>query len=321
MTMDKDRSVEMDRDSGVGSDIGGGEAAPGMGMGTDSGMGAGTDGNGGGDGDGSRESNGVGDPALHCAAVLTETATFVSVVEGADLATPVPSCPGWTLVDLIRHTGSVQRMFSWLLSRRFQERPSSRDTELDLPASDDGYPGWLTASAQVAAGVFAHTDPGLPMWVWGADPHARFWMRRMLCETLVHRVDAELAMGLRPAIDPALAADGVDEFLVNLPYAASFAPKTAQLRGEDETIRFRCTDRAGDWLIRLRPDGFGLVPQPANGADPADAESPDPADATVQGAAADLLLFLYGRLDLKAAAIETVGDHGLLQRWVAHSAF
>ncbi|GHB60749.1 hypothetical protein GCM10010331_55570 [Streptomyces xanthochromogenes] len=254
-------------------------------------------------------------PAIHCRAVLAESERFVAAVEGANLTAPVPSCPGWTLVDLIRHTGSVQRAFSGLLRLRVQERPLTRDTVLDLPAGDDGYPAWLTGSAQVAGQVFADTDPDTPMWVWGADPHARFWMRRMLFETLMHRVDAELAVGLRPVIDPALAADGVDEFLVNLPFAASFAPKTAELRGKDETIRFRCTDRTDEWLVRLRPDGFGLDPHPAHAA------GTDGADATVEGVAADLLLFLYGRLDLSADAVTTSGNDDLLQRWVTNSVF
>ncbi|MER0444062.1 maleylpyruvate isomerase family mycothiol-dependent enzyme [Streptomyces sp. Edi4] len=258
---------------------------------------------------------GAADAAVHRAAVMTETDRLVRAVAGADLATPVPSCPGWTLVDLIRHTGSVQRMFSGLLAGLVQERPRSRDTELDLPTSDDGYPAWLTASSRVAAGVFADTDPDASMWVWGADPHARFWIRRMLFETLVHRVDAELALGVRSEIDAALAADGVDEFLVNLPFAASFAPRTAELRGQDTAIRFRCLDRAGDWLIRLRPDGFGLEPHPADG------EGTRPVDATVQASAADLLLFLYGRLDLTADAVETSGDAALLNHWVANSVF
>ncbi|MGW1864421.1 maleylpyruvate isomerase family mycothiol-dependent enzyme [Streptomyces mauvecolor] len=274
--------------------------------------------------DGSHDSRWVSAPEIHREAVMTETAGFVAVVEGADLAAPVPSCPGWTLVDLIRHTGSVQRMFSWLLRQRVQERPLTRDAELDLPTDDAGYPGWLTASSHVAARAFADTDPDAPMWVWGADPHARFWMRRMLFETLMHRVDAELAVGLRPVIDPALAADGVDEFLVNLPFAASFAPKTAHLRGQDETVRFRCTDRAGDWLIRLRPDGFGLVPAADAGATGPGATNPEavhPADATVEGAAADLLLLMYGRLDRTSDAFETSGNEDLLARWVANSEF
>jgi uncharacterized protein (TIGR03083 family) len=267
--------------------------------------------------DRSHDSRWVSTPAIHRDAVLTETARFVAAVKGASLATTVPSCPGWTLLDLVRHTGSVQRWFSTLLLQRVQERPRSRDVELALPPSEDGYPGWLEASSAVAAEAFADTDPDAPMWVWGADPHARFWIRRMLFETLVHRADAEIAVGLRPVIDPALAADGVDEFLANLPFAASFAPKTADLRGHGETIRFRCTDRAGDWLVRLRPDGFGLV---ENGT-AADAEATHPADATVQGAAADLLLLMYGRLDRSAEAFETTGDDKLLTHWFANSEF
>ncbi|WP_223279253.1 maleylpyruvate isomerase family mycothiol-dependent enzyme [Streptomyces sp. SDr-06] len=254
-------------------------------------------------------------PATHCDAVMAETAKFVAAVQDADLATPVPSCPGWTLVDLIRHTGSVQRWFSGLLRSRIQERPLSRDVELDLPAHDSGYRAWLTDSSQVADQAFADTDAQAAMWVWGADPHARFWMRRMLFETLVHRVDAELALGLRPAIDPALAVDGVDEFLVNLPFAAPFAPKTAHLRGDGETIRFRCADRAGDWLVRLRPDGFGLDQNPA-----AETDAPA-AHATVEGAAADLLLLMYGRLGPGSEAFATSGDDDLLRRWVANSEF
>lgn len=148
------------------------------------------------------------------------------------------------------------------------------------------------------------------MWAWGADQHARFWVRRMLFETLVHRVDADLALGLDTDIDPVLAADGVSEFLTNLPFAAGFAPGTAALRGADRTIRFTRTDGDGDWLVRLRPDGFGLDRQAAASA-----------DASVRGTAADLLLLLYGRLDRSAGRFEVRGDDELLARWTANSAF
>ncbi|MEC4016202.1 maleylpyruvate isomerase family mycothiol-dependent enzyme [Streptomyces sp. H27-D2] len=254
-------------------------------------------------------------PAAHRDAIAAETARFVELIKGADLATPVPSCPGWTLVDLVRHTGSVQRWFSVLLRQLVQEPPRSRDVELRLPMKEDGYADWLATSAAEAASAFAVTDPDAPMWAWGADQHARFWMRRMLFETLVHRADAELALGLRPVIDRDLAADGVDEFLVNLPFAASFAPKVADLRGNGESIRFRCTDTDGDWLVRLRPDGFGIDRNPTNAGPSA------PADAAVHGAAADLLLLMYGRLDHGSAAFEVVGSEDLLTRWSADSEF
>ncbi|MFE1299335.1 maleylpyruvate isomerase family mycothiol-dependent enzyme [Streptomyces sp. NPDC058731] len=248
----------------------------------------------------------------HRAAVAAETARFVATIGDADLTTAVTSCPGWTLADLVKHTGSVQRWFSVLLRTRVQEPPRTREVDLRLPEREDGYPGWLAESATVAAEAFAATDPDLPMWAWGVDQHARFWARRMLFETLLHRADAELALGLSPAIDRTLAVDGIDEFLVNLPFATSFAPKVADLRGPDRTIGFRTTDGDDAWLVRLRPDGFGLEQT---------GEAADTADATVRGAAADLLLLVYGRLPYEAQSLAHEGDEDLLTHWFANSAF
>ncbi|MFF8532383.1 maleylpyruvate isomerase family mycothiol-dependent enzyme [Streptomyces sp. NPDC015532] len=251
-------------------------------------------------------------PVDHPAAIAAETARFVAALKNADPATEVPSCPGWTLADLVRHAGSVQRWFSALLLARVQEPPRTRDVDLRLPDRWDGYADWLAESATVAADAFAATGPDLPMWAWGVDQHARFWARRMLFETLMHRVDAELALGLPPTIDRPYAVDGIDEFLVNLPFAASFAPAVAHLRGPDRTIRFRATDGDGDWLVRLRSDGFGLdVSGAAAGS----------ADATVRGTAADLLLLVYGRLPHEAQVITCDGDEGLLTLWFDNSAF
>ncbi|WP_406326645.1 maleylpyruvate isomerase family mycothiol-dependent enzyme [Streptomyces sp. NBC_00203] len=249
----------------------------------------------------------------HRASVAAETAAFVAAVQGADPTTPVPSCPGWNLADLVKHTGSVQRWFAVLLRKEIQQPPTSRDVDLQLPPRPEDYPDWLAASAVEAAGAFAATAPDTPMWAWGADQHARFWARRMLYETLVHRVDAELALGRRPMVDRALAVDGVDEFLVNLPFAAFFAPNTAQLRGTGQTIRFRCIDGEGDWLVRLQPDRFGIATD-GPGRETA-------VDATLRGAAADLLLLLYGRLDPMDDRFERQGNPALLDRWFANSAF
>ncbi|MFK8911817.1 maleylpyruvate isomerase family mycothiol-dependent enzyme [Streptomyces sp. YS-3] len=258
------------------------------------------------------------EPLDHRAAVAAESARFAGLVKGADLTLAVPACPGWTLVDLVRHTGGVHRMFTALVRARVQERPTSRDVDLRLPEREDGYADWLAAGAAEADQTFASTDPDAPMWVWGADGHVRFWVRRMLFETLVHRVDAERTLGLASEIDPGLARDGVDEFLVNLPYATFFAPRVAELRsaGAVQHIRFTSTDTDDDWLVQLRPDGFGLVEsQDGPGQDGT------PADATIRARAADLLLLVYGRSDRSAGEVRTGGDEELLQRWFTNSAF
>ncbi|MFD7628352.1 maleylpyruvate isomerase family mycothiol-dependent enzyme [Streptomyces sp. NPDC059851] len=251
-------------------------------------------------------------PAQHGAAVAAEAAAFVATVTARDLSSPVPTCPGWTLADLTQHVGSVHRWFSELLRRRIQQPPTRREVDLRLPDHPGDLPDWLAAGAAEAAEVFAATDPDTPMWAWGVDQHARFWVRRMLFETLVHRVDAQLALGLAPDVDRVLAVDGIDEFLTNLPFASSFAPLTTQLRAPDRTIHFSCTDGDGEWLVGLHPDGFALA------ADPAE---PGTADATVRGTASDLHLLLYGRLDQQDDAFQLLGDRDLLAHWFAHSAF
>ncbi|MGV4980811.1 maleylpyruvate isomerase family mycothiol-dependent enzyme [Streptomyces sp. NRAIS4] len=250
-------------------------------------------------------------------AVARETLRFAEAVRGADPADAVPSCPDWTLADLTRHVGALQRWFSTLLTGLVQEPPRSRDVELGLPEDPRDHPDWVAAGVPGVTAVLRDTDPEAPMWVWGEDRHARFWVRRMLFETLVHRVDAERAVGLTSDIDPVLAADGVDEFLVNLPYAGLFAPGVTKLRGDGETLAFRCTDADGEeWRVRLDPDGFRPLP----GAEH-EAGEPEPVTAAVRGEAADVLLLLYGRRSYRDSAFEVSGRTEVLDNWFAHTAF
>ncbi|MGJ5756047.1 uncharacterized protein (TIGR03083 family) [Streptomyces puniciscabiei] len=255
--------------------------------------------------------------ATYREAVARETLRFSEVVKGADPTVPVLSCPGWTLTDLTQHVGALQRWFATLLTRRVQEPPRSRDVELGLPQDVRDYPDWVAAGVPDVAAVLRDTDPEAPMWVWGEDRHARFWARRMLFETLVHRVDAEHAVGLPSDIDPVLAADGVDEFLVNLPHAGLFAPGVTKLRGDGETLAFRSTGGEGgpgeEWRMRLEGDGFRPV-------DPGAGEA-EPVTAAVRGQAADLLLLLYGRRSYQDSAFEVSGPAAVLDNWFAHTAF
>jgi uncharacterized protein (TIGR03083 family) len=247
-------------------------------------------------------------------AVARETLRFAATVEDADLASAVPDCPGWTLADLTRHVGSLQRWFAMLLTQRVQEPPRSRDVELGLPEDEREWPGWVAAGEPAVAAVLRDTDPEAPMWVWGEDRRAGFWARRMLFETLVHRVDAEHAVGGRAGaeadIEPVLAADGVDEFLVNLPYAGLFAPGVTKLRGDGETLAFVSTDTGEEWRVRLDPDGFRPVP-------PEDAE----ATTAVRAPAAGLLLLLYGRRSYQEPGYQVSGPTAVLDNWFAHTSF
>ena len=97
---------------------------------------------------------------------------------------------------------------------------------------------WLRRGGTTLVQTLRSADPAAPMWAWGPDQHVRFWSRRQLHETLVHRFDLELANGNPPSSPPVSLADTIDEFLGNLAAAEYFSP-SALLRGDGESILFR----------------------------------------------------------------------------------
>lgn len=60
----------------------------------------------------------------------------------------------------------------------------------------------------------ANGDEG--MWAWGADQRVRFWPRRQLDETLVHRIGSGLTARIRPAGTFEVATYAIEKFLENL---------------------------------------------------------------------------------------------------------
>jgi uncharacterized protein (TIGR03083 family) len=130
----------------------------------------------------------------------------------------------------------------------------------------------------------------------------------MTHETTIHRTDAEFAAGIDPDVDRAIAVDGIDEFLDNLPHAAYFAPRVAELKGAGERIALKATDADVSWTVTLAPDGFAW--------DHSDAA----ATATLEGPAADLYMFAWGRRKIDGGAmLRADGDRALLDFWVERS--
>jgi uncharacterized protein (TIGR03083 family) len=235
-------------------------------------------------------------------------AAYADAIRGVDPTTAVPTCPGWDVGKLTRHVGTVQRWAGEMVRTRATERLDTRRLDLGLPPDASGYPEWIVAGGRSLVDALSAAGADDPMWAWGVDQHVRFWSRRMVHETIVHTADAQLAQGAAPAIDAAVAVDGVDELLDNLPTATYFAPRVAELRGDGESIHFHCTDTDGEWMIELRPDGFGWEHAHGKGT------------AAVRATAADLLLLLYGRLALRDGRFTVFGDTALVERWLADSA-
>jgi uncharacterized protein (TIGR03083 family) len=245
------------------------------------------------------------DHLAHCDALEVEIAFFADVLGASDVHRPVPSCPEWDIAGLAGHLGGVHRWAEHLVRHLAHARNAS-------PAmwADDGPvdAAWIRDGGARLLTTLRSTDPNLEMWAWGADQHVRFWSRRQLHETLVHRIDLELANGLQPHTDDEVAADAIDEFLVNLPAAARFSPRIAELRGLAGRVAFRDARTGRHWTVSSRPDGAGLS---------ADA---GPVDATMTADGLDLLLALYRRRSLEDVECVVDGDAALLRVWLDHLA-
>jgi uncharacterized protein (TIGR03083 family) len=239
-----------------------------------------------------------------CDALETEIDHFAHALEVVDSSLVVPTCPDWAVVDLARHLGTIHRWAEYLVRHQAERRVPLAALGLE-PTTADGE--WIREGGQSLLETLRKADPEALMWSWGADQHVRFWSRRQLHETLIHRSDLELAGGMSPSFDATIAADAIDEFLENLASAAAFSPEVAELRGRGESLVFVADDIDRAWTATLYPDAFEIR------------HGSSPARAQVSGSASRLAMLLYRRVSLERSEVEVSGNESLVDFWLAHS--
>ncbi|HSA53633.1 MAG TPA: maleylpyruvate isomerase family mycothiol-dependent enzyme, partial [Yinghuangia sp.] len=197
------------------------------------------------------------DHDVYCDMFVAEADRLADAARGADLGTEVPTCPGWTLAKLVKHVGTAHAWSTAIVRAGASDTPvAGRSLDLGLPDDPAGLPDWLAAGARRAAADLGKADPDAAAWTFGPVPHARFWSRRMLHETLVHRVDAELALGVDPKVAPEVAVDTIDELLTIVPRGGRAEDLPAYGNGETLHVHTSGGDRAGEWTITLQPAGY-----------------------------------------------------------------
>jgi uncharacterized protein (TIGR03083 family) len=236
-------------------------------------------------------------PEENIQAVRRESALLAKAAR-KNLAPTVPSCPDWSVSDLVWHVGGIHRHRIWLIT----EHPDGpAGFEIDRP-HDDEIVDWFEDGAESLARVLETHEPSEHVWTWfPPDQTVGFWQRRMAQETAVHRWDAEHAATETQPIEPGLAADGIAEFFDTLLVVeVQFADEAP--RGNGETVHVHATDEPAEWVITLAPDGARAEQKHAKG------------DAGIRGSASDLLLALWRRIPLDH--VEVLGDAALAQRFI-----
>ena len=234
---------------------------------------------------------------------------LAAIADNAPLDLPVPTCGDWTLAALVWHLTKVQRFWTHVISNR-PEGPD--DYQTPTPPDDETVLSeGLRNACDDLTQVLDNADPSQEAWSWAAEQSVGFTIRRQTHEALIHHVDGLIAAGLAlPALDPALAADGVDEvvsvMLCEVPGWARFDPTqgaitlTASDVGRSWTLRFGAvTGVAPDTGQPFELDGFSLDPDAS-------------ADAVVSADAFQLDLWLWGR---PATGVMTRGDTELVHRF------
>jgi len=243
----------------------------------------------------------------YAAALIEQNRLLADVVLAGDPATPVPTCPGWTLLQLLRHVGRGDRWAAQIIRKRPTGYLDPRQVPDGRPPdSPAGARDWLIESARTVLDAVDEAGSDTVVWTFLGPRPARWWIRRRLHEATVHRADATLATGGSYTLSADLSADGIDEWLDRLEVELAAAPTAAI--DEAATIALHATnldEDSGSWHIRGLQSGIAW--NRGNAA--------APAQTRLIGNATELFLALVRRSNVDSTQLE--GDADVWRQWLA----
>jgi uncharacterized protein (TIGR03083 family) len=224
------------------------------------------------------------------AAITQHSAGFAEATRG-NLDARVEHCPEWSVADMVWHLTEVHWFWGTIVEERLDSPPDqSRRPER---AADDGLVDGFVAGARRLVEVLREADQSASCWTWaGWQQDVAFVTRHQVQEAAVHHWDAVHASGGSLIVDPAVAADSVEEFL-HFSVASDDDPDEPTTPPLNGTLAFRATDTGDAWTLT-----DGGRPGTATVADGAQDGVP-----VLEATASDLLLWLYQRVELDTSAV------------------
>lgn len=249
----------------------------------------------------------------YAAALLDEDRAFGDLIRAGDPATPVPTCPQWSLKQLFRHVGRGHRWAAQIVRDRLDHPLDFSQVENGKPPDDlDGAIAWLHDGAQHLTDVVERGGFETPVWTIVGTRPAYWWVRRRLHEVAVHRADAALALGRAYTLAPELAADAISEWL-DLVVAQSKTDGASLPLDDGQSVHLHATDPGlgvgGEWTVRAA--GGKIVWSLGH----------DKGTVALRGGASALLLASLRRVAVADADIEIHGDTGVWQRLLDQTPF
>ena len=255
------------------------------------------------------------EPARHLEILATAGERLASVPV-AHLGAPVPTVPGWTVEDVVRHTGKIHQWVSGVAQLPLDGDVGSVRPE-GMPTGADCLPAYRDALAQITDTLTSRpADTEVPSFLGPVT--LGWWIRRQAHEVSVHRYDAEA--GVEAAGGAAAnpfgvdeAADGVDEWastFLATRWNQRFGDFPPELDGA--TIHLHGTDPeppvdGSEWLLSFADGKVQVAATHAKG------------DVALRGPAEDLLLVMWRRRPLDV--LEVFGDRTIAERLLEVATF
>ncbi|MEU0157476.1 maleylpyruvate isomerase family mycothiol-dependent enzyme [Streptomyces sp. NPDC006261] len=253
----------------------------------------------------------------HIVSLSEEGRLLAAAAEQAGPGASVPTCPGWQIRHLLRHTGMVHRWAAGFLTEgHTTPQPDGGEPDLDGAELLD----WFRAGHRHLVRSLEAAPGDLECWAFLPAPSPlAFWSRRQLHETTVHRVDAESALGgPLTTVGADRAADGIDELLTGF----HARPRSRVRSSVPRTLRVRAVDWDAVWTVRISDEPPQAVRTSVTGGGKGPAADPDSGadrvDCELSGTAQGLYLTLWNRLPL--AAVTLRGDRSVARLWTDNSA-
>jgi uncharacterized protein (TIGR03083 family) len=249
----------------------------------------------------------------HASAFLDENRASSELFRDVDESKPVPTCPGWTLKQLLRHVGRGDRWAAQIVRDRLDESLDPRSVEGGKPPPDPADAiSWLHGGAQRLVDAVELSGVETPVWTFLGPRPANWWIRRRLHEASVHRADAALVVGSEFTLEPDLAADGITEWLERVAIQAG-GDGTPLPLDDGNTLHLHATDpglgEAGEWTISVTGAGIAWSHDHGKGS------------VALRGGATELLLAMARRVSIADTGIEMFGDDAVWRNWLDRTPF
>jgi uncharacterized protein (TIGR03083 family) len=236
------------------------------------------------------------------------SAAFRTAVAAApSLDAAVPTCPGWTLFDLVQHLGQGRRKWAAIVTAGPADTPPDKSEWASAaPRERADLLAWLAASTAALLDALRAAGPDRGCWTWWGDSQTPETTggaaRHQLQEIAVHTYDAQLTVGAPEPLPVDVALDGVEEFEFTCCATDVAWPH------EPAVVDYHATE-GRSWRLWLSGDGARAVRLPAPDAGDATA------DASLEGTAGELVLCFYNRIPFDS--LKLGGDRQVLDRLVA----